>query len=138
MYPKEVHTGHRSKEKSEDGGKRKGGCVGKREIRIAHDKSEEKEDGVEDQKTITPEDLYEWRGEKRVDVGFCKEQSVIFSFFQKDSQRARIEGLVITNQILFRVFQVKVLGEALCHRIINRLIGKKKIPLQGRKVYEQR
>jgi hypothetical protein len=138
MYPKEVHKGHRSKKKSEDGGKRKRRCVGKREIRIAHDQNEEEEDGVKDQKTITPEDLYEWRGEKGIDVGFCKEQPVIFPFFQEDPKRARIKGLVVTDQVLLCVFEVKVIRQALCHRIINGFIGKEKISLQGWKVYEER
>ncbi len=138
MYPKEVHTGHRSKKKSEDGSKGKRRSVGKREIRITHDQHEEEEDGVKDQKSITSEDLDEWRGEKGVDVGFCKKQSVIFPLFQEDPKRARIEDLVVTDQVLLCVFEVKVIRQALCHRIINGLIGKEKIPLQGWKVYEKR
>ena len=56
---------------------------------------------------------------------------------EEDALRAGVDVLIIPDEVLFRVLEVPVEGDALGHGEIDRLVGEEEVPVHGRQVDEQ-
>ena len=89
---------------------------------------------MKDKSSVRTEGFDERSDEKGIGEGFGVKYFSVPGFFQKNAQRARWIDLVVADEILFRVFQIKVLSEALSHRKVHGLIVEKKTLVDGREV----
>jgi hypothetical protein len=136
--PEKIDRGYRGKEKGEKIEKRAGRWIGQREAGKAHEQDEKKQQRVKNEEAVIPEDSDERSGEQGISPRFGIENFIVLGFFQEDALRTGIEIVIVADQVLFCIFKVAVVGNTLSHSIIDRLVGKQEIAVDGREVDEKR
>lgn len=89
---------------------------------------------MEDEKPVVTENPDEGRGEKRIGEELSEEDLAVFPLFQEDALGAGLEVLAVTDEVFFRIDQVKIMGDALGHRVVDSLVGEEEIVVDGGEV----
>jgi hypothetical protein len=89
---------------------------------------------VKDQKAVISEDSDKRSGTKGVGPGLGEEKLIVLGPFQVDPLGAGREIMIVAGQVLFGVFQVAVVGDALGQSVINSLVGEQEVIVDGGEV----
>ena len=135
--PEEIHSRRRSEEKGQGRQERRPGAGERGGVTIAHGQQQRQEQGVKDQEAVGPEDPDEGSGEQRIGPGFGVIDLPSGPALEKNALGPGFEPPVITDEVLTRILQVEIVGQAVGQGEINGLVGREKVLVDDGQVDRQ-